>query len=131
LVSLQLHNGAELGQAGVVLGLDVGIQETAGNIFELFVADRFRLNVFFAHGGVLGFDCVLVGRLQLHNGAQLGQAGVVLGLDVGIQETASNIFELLVANGFRFYVFFAHGGVFRVWLVGGWCSMKVITAQQN
>jgi hypothetical protein len=55
--------------------------------------------------------------LQLYNGAELGQTGVVLGLDVGIQETAGNIFELLVANGFRFYVFFAHGGVFSFRLV--------------
>jgi hypothetical protein len=94
------------------LGLDVGIQKTAGNLFELLVANRFRLDAFFAHGGCIGFGwCFWFFELQLDNGAQLGQAGVVLGLDVGIQETASNIFELLVANRFRFYVFFAHGGI--------------------
>jgi hypothetical protein len=48
-VGLQLHNGAELRQAGVVLSLDVGIQEISGNIFELLIADCFRLDVFFAH----------------------------------------------------------------------------------
>jgi hypothetical protein len=81
----------------------------------LLVTYGFRLGVFFAHGS----HQVEVGglaSLQLHNGAELGQAGVVLGLDVGIQETAGNIFELLVTNGFGLDVFFAHGG-YQVWLV--------------
>jgi hypothetical protein len=81
---LQLHNGAELGQAGVVLGLDVGIQETAGNILELLIADCFRLNVFFAHDNVSGLRLVWLVRSELRKRAELRQAVVISVLDVGV-----------------------------------------------
>lgn len=80
----QLHNGAELGQAGVVLGLDVGIQEAAGNIFELLIANCFRLAVFFVHDDLGGRWLVWFVRSELRKRAQLRQAVVISVLDVGV-----------------------------------------------
>jgi hypothetical protein len=53
---------------------------------------------------------LLVVRSELGKRAELRQAVVVSVLDVGVQETAGNILQMLVTNGFRLGVFFAHGG---------------------
>jgi hypothetical protein len=102
--------GFDQGVAGVI------VERTAGNIFELLVANSFEILGIVAHIGILVGG---IGRKTnvLPNddgGLDEGVAGVI------VERTAGNIFELLVANGFRFLDFFAHCYWFSIWLFWIW-----------
>jgi hypothetical protein len=95
----------------------VVIERAASNIFELLIANIFRLLDFFAHIMILvgGFGWVgsAVGIARKTNvlpnddgSLNQGVAGVV------VECAAGNIFELFVADRLGFLDFFVHGSGF-------------------
>jgi hypothetical protein len=104
----------------------VVIERAASNIFELLIANIFRLLDFFAHIMILvggfgwGWECSDLTSIARKTNVLPNDDG---GLDQGVagvivERTAGNIFELLVANIFRLLDFFAHIMIWLVVLVG-------------